>query len=119
MEDEMERRHNERAALKMNVIVYYQSMPIFVCETSNVSPGGIFIEGKSDLARLDKKSKLEVGFVGNRRGEPSPLRVPAYLAHRERSGVGLKFATTDSGTKEKLRVRVSDERAERLIGYVQ
>ncbi|MGD8567311.1 MAG: PilZ domain-containing protein [Gammaproteobacteria bacterium] len=103
----MEKRESTRQPGHIKVLIYRNKLPVATCYTENLGPGGMFVT--SSPVTYHRNTRLEVEFEGFFQGSNRRYRIPAQVVFSGRTGMGLRFVSSDSYENEISRM---------MLGYV-
>ena len=83
----VEHRWSNRKKLAMDVDLYYPPLGMLNGKTRNISLEGMYVE--LDGVHIPAQSRLEISFTSSARGEAIEHRLPAYVVHEGKDGIGL------------------------------
>ncbi len=83
----VEHRWSSRKNLAMEVNLYYPPMGMLNGKTRNISLEGMFVELEG--VQIPAQSRLEISFRAKTNGETTEHRLPAYVVHEGKEGIGL------------------------------
>lgn len=85
----MEHRGSDRVFSDFNVVLFKNNVPVITCKASNVSVYGLFV--KTGPVKFHRNSILEVEFVTTSKSRKKIRRIPVYVVHHTKQGLGLAF----------------------------
>jgi len=85
----MEHRWSDRRSSSLEVLLFRNNIPVVTCKTRNISIYGVFVI--TGPVRYERNSVLEVEFVLSTKGRKKRYRIPAYVIHQSKEGLGLMF----------------------------
>lgn len=100
----MEHRWSDRISSSLEVSLFHNNIPVVACKTANISAHGMFV--RTGPVAYARNSVLEVEFSpgeysanegdAGRKRRPKKYRIPAYVIHQSKDGLGLMFRDDDS-----------------------
>lgn len=92
----MEHRWSDRIPSSIEVLLFHNNIPVVTCKAGNISHYGMFV--KTGPVRYERNSQLEVEFVFNAKGRKKRYRIPAYVIHNSKDGLGLMYGDDSQDT---------------------
>ncbi|MEE9422788.1 MAG: PilZ domain-containing protein [Gammaproteobacteria bacterium] len=83
----VEHRWSNRKDLTLDVDLYYPPLGTLNGKTRNISLEGMYIELEG--VHIPAQSRLEIAFTSKARGTTTEHRLPAYVVHEDKDGIGL------------------------------
>jgi hypothetical protein len=96
----VDRRWNARRTFITAVTLYYRDFPAAQCKTRDIGAEGVFVE--IEPAPFDLRDMLEVSLPGSVVGAHPMRRIPAMVAHKRATGLGLMFCSFEQRLFERL-----------------
>ncbi|MDT8384124.1 MAG: PilZ domain-containing protein [Gammaproteobacteria bacterium] len=100
----MEHRWSDRISSVLEVSLFHNNIPVVACKTANISAHGMFV--RTGPVAYARNSVLEVEFSpdkssageddAGRKRRAKKYRIPAYVIHQSKEGLGLMFRDDDS-----------------------
>jgi uncharacterized lipoprotein YajG len=85
----MEHRWSDRIFSSFDVLLFNNNIPVVECKASNIGLYGMFV--KTGPVRYARNSVLDVEIVTDAKKHPKKYRLPAYVVHQSKEGLGLAF----------------------------
>jgi hypothetical protein len=102
----MEHRWSDRIPSSIEVLLFHNNIPVVTCKAGNISHYGMFV--KTGPVRYERNSQLEVEFIFNTKGRKKRFRIPAYVIHQSREGLGLMFSDDSQDTIHYIKGVIQD-----------
>lgn len=87
----MRDRNFLRIPTDMNVVLFYNQLPVVACCATNISRDGLFV--RTGPVSFHKNAHLEIEFLAQHRDYVDYYRLPATVVYHNRTGLGLQFDT--------------------------
>ena len=87
MENTMENRWSQRKAIKINVMLHHNGIPVAHCRCRDLGIEGVFVE--SGPLTYPKNTLLDLAFLSD--ANEITTRVKVMVIHSSGSGLGLRF----------------------------
>lgn len=96
----MEHRYSLRKPVSLDVLLYYQGLPVSICPARDIGLGGISVK-PTRLAILPLHSPVEIELLHE--DVSKRARLPAYVVHSSSHGVGFLFSTVSQQAFQTIR----------------
>lgn len=104
----MEHRYNSRTPISLDVLLYYQGLPVTIGKARDIGLGGMSVDA-SRAAALPKNAAVEVELLHQDAGKRA--RLPAYVVHKSGDGIGLLFSRVNQRTINTIRELAAEKSA--------
>lgn len=104
----MEHRYSLRKPVALDVLLYYQGLPVSICPARDIGLGGIAVR-PTRLAVLPPHSPVEIELLHKDGGKRE--RLPAYVVHSSSHGMGLIFSTISQDAFHTIRQLLTEPAA--------
>ncbi len=96
----MEHRYGLRKPVSLDVLLYYQGLPVSICPARDIGLGGISVR-PTQLAILPPHSPVEIELLHEDASKRE--RLPAYVVHSSSHGMGFLFSTISQEAFHRIR----------------
>ena len=104
----MEHRYNSRTPVSLDVLLYYQGLPVSICRARDIGLGGMSVNANK-VAVLPKNAAVEVLIL--HREPDKRTRLSAYVVYKSGQGMGLLFSRLNQRAANTVRALIGDTSA--------